>query len=120
MSTGSGELTTDAPTDNQGLGRTFSPTDLVATALVTCAMTTMAIKTRDEDIPLAGMRATVEKVMSQDAPRRIVALPVKITVPGNPTPDQRKRLEEIARSCPVAESVHPAIETPMEFVYGAG
>ena len=37
------ELNTDAPKDNQGRGESFSPTDLVATALGTCMLTVMGI-----------------------------------------------------------------------------
>ena len=37
------ELFTDAPVDNHGRGASFSPTDLLATALGTCIVTTMGI-----------------------------------------------------------------------------
>jgi len=64
-------LQTDAPTDNNGLGETFSPTDLIATALATCISTVMGIVARRKEIDLAGMKIAVRKHMSADTPRRI-------------------------------------------------
>ena len=46
------EIVTDAPVDNQGKGESFSPTDLVATALGSCMLTIMGIKARDKDIDI--------------------------------------------------------------------
>ncbi len=109
-------LRTDAPVDNEGLGRSFSPTDLAATSYATCMMTIMGKIARQQGIPLEGMRVTVEKQMSAD-PRRISALPVHISIPGNPTPEQRADLEEVATTCPVCFSLHPDIQTPVTITY---
>jgi putative redox protein len=68
------ELNTDAPTDNQGRGESFSPTDLVATALGTCMLTVMGIAARTLNIDIAGTKATVEKEMTTAFPRRIARL----------------------------------------------
>lgn len=110
-------LTTDAPVDNQGKGEAFSPTDLVATALATCIMTTVGIVARREGIDLHGMQARVEKHMQTTPTRRIGRLPVRITVPGRLTPEQRKKLEAAARTCPVHHSLHPDVDAPIEFAY---
>ena len=67
-------LNTDAPKDNQGRGEAFSPTDLVATAYVTCIATTMAIVARRHGVELNGLRYTVTKEMSAELPRRIARL----------------------------------------------
>ena len=45
-------LITDAPCDNRGKGESFSPTDLVATALGNCIMTIMGIKAMDHGIDI--------------------------------------------------------------------
>src|ERR1700761_299735 len=75
------ELTTDAPKDNQGRGESFSPTDLVATALGSCMLTVMGIMARTLDVDIAGATATVEKEMAAAPSRRIARLAVTIHVP---------------------------------------
>ena len=55
-------LITDAPADNQGKAESFSPTDLVATALGTCIITTMAIVAKQMDVDLRGTKMSVKKV----------------------------------------------------------
>ena len=111
-------LRTDAPVDNEGQGRFFSPTDLVGTAMATCMLTIMGIVARRHDIDLTGASASVEKQMSQ-APRRIGRLPVVIRIPGEFEPRQRQILEAAARGCPVHKSLHPDIDAPITFEWGA-
>ena len=110
------ELGTAAPLDNQGDGSSFSPTDLVATALGTCILTVMAIAARKDGIPFQEADFRVEKKMASN-PRRIVSLPVVITMPTGLTPDQRERLERVGSHCPVHHSIRPDIETPVRFEY---
>ena len=112
------ELDTDAPADNQGRGESFSPTDLTATSLGTCMLTTMGIVARTLNVDLTGATATVEKEMSGTPPRRINRLTVAIRVPRTTSPENQQRLENAAHTCPVKKSLHPDIETPIEFVWG--
>jgi putative redox protein len=111
------ELNTDAPTDNQGRGETFSPTDLLATALGTCMLTVMGIMARTLNLDIAGTTATVEKEMTSAPPRRIASLAVKIHVPHSITPENQQKLERAAHTCPVHKSLHPDIHTPIEFTW---
>lgn len=108
-------LLTDAPLDNQGRGESFSPTDLVATALGSCLLTIMGIVAERHGIELAGASVRVEKHMVADPLRRIGALPVTITVPGPVAAADRQRLENAARTCPVHASLGDSIERPIEF-----
>ena len=94
------ELSTDAPVDNQGRGESFSPTDLVATALASCVGTVMGIYAERHQIDLTGMRVHVEKHMSSEPPRRIAKLPVMIHVPVKVEDPHRKALELTAGHCP--------------------
>lgn len=111
-------LETDAPTDNQGKGERFSPTDLVVVALGTCMVTTMGIKARSLAIALDNTRVEVTKVMVSD-PRRIGKIIAKVFFPAGITDDARTRelLERTARTCPVERSLHPDIELDMQFIW---
>jgi putative redox protein len=111
------ELVTDAPVDNQGRGESFSPTDLIATSLGTCMLTTMGIVAKTLNFDLTGATATVEKEMSSTAPRKINRLAVTIQVPRTSSPENQQRLENAANACPVKRSLHPDIETPISFVW---
>lgn len=110
-------IETDAPRDNQGRGASFSPTDLVATALGTCILTTIAIFAERDGLDVTGARMSVEKEMASD-PRRISGLKTVIEMPGHLTPEQRTRLENIGNNCPVKKSLHPDVATPVEYRYG--
>lgn len=111
-------LSTDAPKDNQGRGESFSPTDLVATALGSCMLTVMGIMARTLKIDVAGATATVEKNMTAAPERRIQSLTVRIHVPQSVTPENRQKLERAAHTCPVHKSLHPDVQTPIEFSWG--
>ena len=112
------ELTTDAPKDNQGRGESFSPTDLVGTALGSCMLTIMGIAARTLNIDISGTTASVEKEMTAALPRRIQRLTVRIHVPHSPSPTDREKLERAAHTCPVHKSLHPDVEVPIVFTWG--
>ena len=106
---------TDAPVDNHGRGESFSPTDLVATALGTCMLTTMGIVAKRNGWKLDGSTAAVEKHMVADPERRIGKLTVAIRVPGPFGEKERTILERTALTCPVHKSLHPKVEIPVTF-----
>lgn len=112
-------LFTDAPVDNGGKGESFSPTDLVATALGACMVTIMGIVAKRDNLAIEGTEVHVEKEMVQQPERRIGTLRVKITVKGGKDLDQahRDKLERAAHTCPIHKSLHPDIQTPIEFIY---
>jgi putative redox protein len=109
-------LRTAAPVDNQGDGSSFSPTDLMAAAVASCVVTTMAIVAQREGIPFDEASFHVEKHMRSD-PRRIDRLPLRVTMPAGLAPEQRARLEAVGRGCPVHRSLLPDIEKEIEFRY---
>ena len=111
-------IATDAPADNAGKGESFSPTDLVATALGTCVATIMGIYAQRHDLDLTGMSIRVEKHMSTE-PRRIGRLPVTVEVPIALDDRHRRAIEAAAHACPVHQSLHPDIDAPIEFRYPA-
>ena len=109
-------LETDAPTDNQGKGQKFSPTDLVVAALSSCMMTIMGIVAKRDGIKLEGTTFRGEKHMSEN-PRRIGKIVLEFNMPGGLTDEQKKKLEKAAHTCPVHHSLLPEIEKEIKFSY---
>src|SRR6478735_5172912 len=72
-------IVTDAPTDNNGKGDAYSPTDLVCAALCNCMITIMGIVSERENIPLTGITATIEKTMTSQPPRKIAKIKIDFT-----------------------------------------
>lgn len=109
-------METDAPVDNHGKGERFSPTDLVATALATCIVTTIGILA--PNINIVGAVCEVEKIMTNN-PRKIGEIVVTISFPksGPYTDEEKARLHEIAVTCPVHQSLHPDCKRTIRFNY---
>lgn len=109
------KIITDAPLDNQGRAEAFSPTDLVATSLASCMMTIMGIVARNHDWSLVGLTAKVTKIM-QAQPRKISGITIEFHFPEHTIPsDGLQRLENAARTCPVALSLSSDIEQNITF-----
>lgn len=104
-------IETDAPVDNKGKGERFSPTDLVATALATCILTTMGIAGDTHNINIDGTECDVQKIMASD-PRRISEIKIDLRFPAanNYSDKEKVILERIAHTCPVAISLHPNLK----------
>ena len=106
----------DAPIDNMGKGERFSPTDMVATALGSCMLTTMGIKANTMDIDLTDSKVEITKIMKPD-PRRIGGIKAQVTMAKNLGLDDKQKeiLERVARTCPVERSLHPDMELDITF-----
>ncbi|MCP4094055.1 MAG: OsmC family protein [Planctomycetes bacterium] len=111
------KVCTDAPVDNCGKGESFSPTDLVATALGACIMTILGIVADRHQLDLSGTKVRVEKHMVADPVRRIGRLPVEIEMATTVSEDMQKRLENSAATCPVVQSLHPEIDKAISFLW---
>lgn len=111
------KISTDAPIDNNGKGESFSPTDLVATALGTCMSTILAMTAERHGFDVRGTTVSVNKEMSKDAPRRIIGLASEMHIPLPSDCPQRDLLEQAALNCPVHKSLPDEIERPVIFFW---
>jgi putative redox protein len=109
------KLVTDAPIDNKGKGESFSPTDLIVTALASCVITTTGIIAEQDNIKLNGTKIYAEKHMSAEPPRRIVKIVLRFEMPRGIPKHFRLNFEKVASICPVKQSLNPEIEVKTEF-----
>ncbi|MBO6222878.1 MAG: OsmC family protein [Bacteroidales bacterium] len=110
------KILTDAPLDNHGKGESFSPTDLLASSLGCCMLTIMGISAQSYGFTLEGTKVETEKIMGTD-PRRVVEIKIDFHFPegSNFTPQQKRIIESAAKTCPVANSLHPDLKKTINF-----
>lgn len=112
-------IITDAPVDNNGKGEAFSPTDLAATSLGSCAMTIMGIMAKREGVDFSGSEINITKIMSAEAPRRIdkVIVDFNMRTPETLSEEVKAKYVRAAHTCPVSLSLHPDIQQVFNFVW---
>ena len=111
------KLITDAPVDNQGEGKSFSPSDLLATSLSSCMFTIMGIAARTHGFSIDGATANTTTIMNT-SPRRVAEIVIDITFPHNDYSEkERKILNACVRECPVSQSLHPDVKQTVSFVF---
>lgn len=111
------EILTDAPTDNHGKGEAFSPTDLVATAYISCMMTIVGIHCNENNIEMVGGTGEVNKIMAS-GPRRIERLEIELDFSmNNWSEDIKQRIIRVAEACPVAQSISEQMEIDTEYIF---
>ncbi len=105
-------VATDAPVDNHGKGESFSPTDLMCSAMAACMATIIGIYAEEKKLDMKGLHITVGKVMSAN-PRRIARIETEITVPLPPDTPHKQAIIDCALGSPAMRSLHPDIEVPI-------
>ena len=107
---------TDAPTDNEGKGKAFSPTDLIATGLANCMLTIMGIIAKRQSLDIEGTKAEVTKIMGVE-PRMISEIRIDFFFPKSYDKDSKQLLQTSALNCPVAKSLANDLTQTINFHY---
>tara|TARA_B100000686_G_scaffold65028_1_gene69898 strand:+ start:4947 stop:5354 length:408 start_codon:yes stop_codon:yes gene_type:complete len=108
-------IITDAPTDNNGKGEAFAPTDLVSSALCSCMTTVMGICAEKGNFEMPNSTAKITKIMLSD-PRKIFEIKIELNFDNNNLTDtQKNKLMSVAENCPVAKSLNPDIKQTLKF-----
>ena len=111
----SNQLVTDAPLDNNGRGEAFSPTDLLATSLATCAITIMGIAAQKHNLAIENLTCDVTKIRAAN-PRRVAEIIVEFNFPKNDFSNEQKQiLIDAAKACPVAHSLSESLNKKFIF-----
>lgn len=105
----------DAPVDNHGRGESFSPSDLLATALGGCMLTYIGLAADRHGWDLRGTRLTIKKEMVADPLRRVGRLTVDIYLVRKCDDKEMKILTNAVTTCPVKLSISERIQVPITF-----
>ena len=108
------KINTDAPKDHDGRGESFSPTDLLATALGSCLLTVLGIPPSGGDLNSEKPRPW-SKTMTTEPSRCISTLRVVLSLPPHLTTEQQKLLQRVAQDCPVKSNLDESIQIELHW-----
>ena len=112
------KIITDAPLDNNGKGEFFSPTDMFSSSLGSCMLTIIGIAANTHGFSIDGTTLEIEKEMAAN-PRRVAEIKIDVHFPkgANYTDKQKRIIEAAAKTCPVANSLHPDVIKNITYIY---
>ncbi len=110
------KLATDAPVDNHGKGTNFAPSDLLATALGACMLTSIGLAAQRQEWDVVGTRIRVRKEMVADPLRRIGRLHVDIFFSRQFDQKELKIITNAVTTSPVRLSINDRIDVPIHFI----
>jgi putative redox protein len=109
VSNGKLQLPADEPVISGGTEEGFSPTELLYSALATCTCITLRMYADRKQWPLDSIKVTLSQERSSDEAGGVV-LEQDIELKGSLTDEQKKRLLDISKHCPVhqllAQPIH--------------
>ncbi|MDC1244695.1 OsmC family protein [Crocinitomicaceae bacterium] len=106
---------TDAPTDNNGKGEAFSPTDILVTSLASCAITIIGIYCNKNKITFENCEASVQKLMGNN-PRKVDQIIIEMKLSENNWEEATlNKVIEAARSCPVELTLKNNVQIEYKF-----
>jgi putative redox protein len=117
----------DEPADAGGTETGPTPYDFLSAALGACTSMTVHVVAKREKIPLTGIELTItsDRQHAQDcadcttAAGYIHRFNVQIRLEGDLTPQQKQRIVDVARRCPVFKTLQSEIKIDEVLVEGA-
>jgi putative redox protein len=108
----------DEPADAGGTESGPTPYDFLSAALGACTSMTVHVVAKRENIPLEGIELTItsDRQHAQDCADcttsggYIHRFTVKMRLSGNLTPQQKQRIVDVARRCPVFKTLQSEIK----------
>ncbi len=124
INTGTHTFFADEPRDAGGSDSGPTPYDFLSAALGACTCMTIHVVAKRENIPLEGVELTItnDRMHAKDCADcttpmgYIHRFTVRVRLQGDLTPEQKARIVDVARRCPVYKTLQSEIKIDEEVV----
>lgn len=106
LQNGRHEFSADEPKEAWGADTAPSPDELLEASLASCTAITLRMYANRKQWPVAGIQVTVSLARANDK----TVFKRSISINGDINEEQRERLLEIAKACPVSKTLQGEIE----------